>query len=215
MEAIGRLASQALGNLTDSPPRSDTSLVAKPEIRLPRNIEEANALWTWANAQRNDLLAATPRQLAKHLSFIEATLPSKNVDGESGQMRTVVYTSLLADYSDEALAFMARRVCQTLDWFPTPRQCIEILGQYRAPPNEKETALSLCHAFEAGRYDAFLQSIDDHTATQDEIMAVPDQWRRIAVERGLLRRMPDGSHVIREDDTNLRKVRRELNIRHA
>lgn len=198
MEQIGNLAAQALNNLTASPQPSDMSLVAKPELRMPRTMEEADALRVWADTQINDNVPATARQLAKHLAFVEATLPSKNVDGETGQMRTAVYTSLLADYSDGALAFMARKACATLDWFPTPKQCIDILSQYRAPRSDKETALALCHSFAQRRFEEFIWSLETGKATNDAILAVPDQWRRIAIERCLLRAMPDGSFVIRD-----------------
>lgn len=152
----------------------------------------------WAETQSPRPEPATESQISRHLSFIAATLPSKNQDEESGQQRVTVYATLLRGYSNGAMAFMARRACATLDWFPTPRQCIDILNQYREPPTDRDLALSYCHSFGQAQFEAFLASFEARQATNTTIAAVPEQWRRIAMERGYLRLMPDGGFIIRD-----------------
>lgn len=198
MEAIGKVVFSALNELTVSQPHSDRSLVAKPPIAMPTTADEARALKAWAESQSPAVEPATIPQLSKHLSFIAATLPSKNQDEESGRQRVAVYSRLLEGYSNDALAFMARRVCETLDWFPTPRQCLEILERYSPPSTDRDRALSYCHAFGQAQFEEFIAAFDRGEATDDTVAVVPDQWRRIAAERGYLRRMPDGSYIIRK-----------------
>lgn len=200
MDAIGKVMAHALSELTASPPHSAMSLVAKPPIRMPATVEEADALKEWALAQPITAEPATIPELSKHLSFIAATLPSKNQDEESGRQRVAVYSSLLRGYSNHALAFMARRVCETLDWFPTPRQCLEILDRYSPPATERELALTYVHSFGQMQFEDFIASFESQEATDETVAAVPEQWRRIAMERGYLRLMPDGQFIIRKLD---------------
>ena len=95
--------------------------------------------------------------------------------------------SLLGEYGNDALAYMARRACAELDWFPTPRWGLETVQQYRAPASEKDQALALCHRFWQGRFEDFIALLKADTATQADVDAVPMQWRKIAMERGHLR----------------------------
>lgn len=159
----------------------------KPPICLPETVEQAKALRVWAEAQDDRPKAASPLQITKHLTFLGATLPSKAQDDESGKMRFAVYSSILSEYSNEALAYMARRACAELDWFPSPRQCIELADQYRPPVSEKEQALALCHRFFQGKFEDFIFELENGIAEQETVDSVPLRWRKIAMERGYLR----------------------------
>jgi len=157
-------------------------------------VAECNALREWA--QTTPAVAPQPAssdQLAKHLSFMAAALPSKNVDDTTGKMRATVYASLLRGYPNEALAFMARRACQSLDWFPTPKQCLELLAEYRQPETAQNRALRLCQDFTSTQFDRWLANIRDGQEPGD----VPESWMRIAVEQGVMRRLDNGSYVSR------------------
>lgn len=199
MEMIGKAAFEKLNQLTDSPLHSDKQLIAKPEIRRPQNDEEARALQLWAANHVDVIPSATVNQLAKHLSFMSATLPSKNTDEESGKMRVAVYSAILRDFSNDALAYMARKACERYDWFPTPRQCLEILDEYRAPSTDKDRALMLCHNYWQGQFEDFMDVLKAGDATQDIVDSVPRRWRMIAMEREYLRHMPEtDTFVIRE-----------------
>jgi len=144
-------------------------------------------LKAWADAQDDTPPPASASQLARHIEYIAATLPRQSVDDEAGEKRTAVYTSLLSGFSNRALAYMARKACETLDWFPTPRQCLEILQGYNAPPSEKDTALALCHRFWQGKFEDWIAAVKDGNVDQETIDNAPLQWRKIAMERGFLR----------------------------
>lgn len=132
------------------------------------------------------------RELAKQLQYIEATLPSKNVDELNGQMRTAVYARILGSFTKEALSYMTERVCRELDWFPTPNQCLAILEGYRPRATRKERALKICADHVEVRFNAFLASLRTGDVSQATIDAAPDRWKRIAYEQDYLKRDGEG-----------------------
>lgn len=173
---------------------SSTQSVNRVNVVAPQTVEECNALRAWAeSAPMTCQPAASTEQIEKHLEFLAATLPSKNVDDESGRRRFAVYVSLLGQYSNEALQFMAREACRAYDWFPTPRQCLDLIANYRPPASERETALRLCADFAENRFAHWLVNIRNGQPVGD----VPEKWLRIAVEQGAMRRLSDGSYVSR------------------
>lgn len=197
MEMIGKAVLSVIeGGLTVSPPHCARSLLAKPVIRLPETIDEARALKEWADAQNDAPVPASINQLARHLEYLAVTLPRQGADEESGEKRTAVYARLLGSFSNDALAFMSRRACETLNWFPTPKQCLDILATYRAPASEKDQALTLCHRFWQGRFEDFIALLKRGEASQDDVDAVPRQWRAIAMEQGYLRWIGDEDRYV-------------------
>lgn len=195
--SIGKAVLSVIQGGMDSSTPAIRSALAKPIIRMPETADEARALKAWADAEDDRPEPASANQIGKHLAFMSATLPSKSSDEDSGKMRFAVYSRILGEFSNHALAYMARKACETLDWFPTPRQCLEILQGYRAPPTEKDDALQLCHRFWQGKFEDWFAAVQDGNVDQDTIDNAPKQWRMIAMERGLLRLMPDGSFVLR------------------
>lgn len=165
-----------------------------PAITRPTSDEECRALREWAQTVPTvPPQPASIDQLTKHLQFLAAALPSKNVDDLNGKMKASVYASLLGGYSNDALAFMARTACATLDWFPTPRQCLDLISAYRPPVSDQETALRLCQDYQTEQFDRWFANVSAGQPIGD----VPEQWQRIAIERGVLRRLPGGTIVIR------------------
>ncbi len=166
----------------------------RPAIVKPTSDTECAALREWAQATPVERQPPAGREaLAKHLSFMAAALPSKGLDEMTGKMKVAVYASLLGEFSNEALAFMARAACQTLDWFPTPRQCLDLIADYRPPVSDQETALRLCQDYTSESFERWIGNVIDGQPIGD----VPDQWKRIAVEQGAMRRLNDGSYVSR------------------
>ncbi|OHC93922.1 MAG: hypothetical protein A3H25_02875 [Sphingomonadales bacterium RIFCSPLOWO2_12_FULL_63_15] len=191
METIGKAALTVIAGGMDSSTPATKQQLPKPAIRLPQTVDEAKALKVWAEAQCDRPEPAAPLQITNHLKFLAATLPSKNLDDTTGKMRFAVYSSILGDFSNEALAYMARRACAELDWFPTPRQCLDILRDYREPATDRDKALMLCHRFWQGRFEDFIAALKADTATDDDVAAVPETWRKIAMEQGYLRWIAD------------------------
>jgi hypothetical protein len=162
---------------------------------MPTTLDECRALRAWANAQPvTRTPAATQDQIERHLEFIAATLPSRAIDDESGKRRFAVYVSLLTGHTNEALARMARRACETLDWFPTPKQCLELAGEMPRPGNSAAAqAIRDCEQFTHDRFNRWIAELPE----ADEIGDVPQRWIDIAIARNLIRRQPDKSLIIR------------------
>lgn len=151
----------------------------------------------WADSQPDGPDPITPERLGEHLSFMSAALPRQAQDKSGGERKLTVYAAIIGKFSDQAIAFMARRACETLNWFPTPNQCLDILEAYSAAPGERDKALGYCQRFWQGRLEAFLASLKAGNADQAAVDEVPRQWRLIAMEKGYLRQLDDGSFIIR------------------
>lgn len=200
MQGIGTAALAVLeGSMeTDSTKRSALSLVETRDIVAPTTVAEARSLQAWAERlpARPDV-RTSPEELAVHMRYLRAALPSRPTDIETGKRRVAVYTRTLCRYAPESIARMAEKAAETCRFFPTVSECVAILDSMIEPPTDRERALSLCQQFWQCRFDEWLAELRQPDAAQAIVDAVPDQWRRIAVERGLLRRMDDGTYVIR------------------
>lgn len=157
---------------------------------------ECDELRSLALAMPVEHVAASQREFARHLQFIRATLPTQYSDEEAGQQRTAVYARILGGYTSAALSYMTERVCRELDWFPTPRQCLAILADYRPPISRKDKALLLCASHTQGRFEEWMGLMRAGKVDQGLIDDKPERWRRIAETQGLLR-LTDGKYTQR------------------
>jgi hypothetical protein len=158
--------------------------------------DQCDQLRSLALALPSSYAPATAQEIARHLQFIAATLPSKNVDTETGQRRFAAYVRLLGGYSDKALAYMTERVLRELDWFPTPRQCLAILGDYQHPVTLRELALNKCGWHVQAEYNAFARELRTGKVNQSFIDQQPERFQRMA-ETQMLLRLVDGGYVQR------------------
>jgi len=164
------------------------------KLAKPTTVEECRALKAWADAEPvRSTVRASYEQIERHLEYLATTLPSQAVDDESGKRRFAVYCSLLGEFSNEALQFMSREACRTLEWFPTPKQCLSIIAKYRPPISDRDRALLLCSDFTQSQFERWIANLREGQPIGD----VPDQWKRIAVEQGIARRLDDGRYVSR------------------
>lgn len=134
---------------------------------------------------------ASPEQISKHLQFIAATLPSRNVDEETGRQRFAVYVRILGGYSDDAMKFMSVDILRNNDWFPTPNQCLTVLEQYCPPVDEIQRALMIAGRSVQDHFEEWLARLQESPVDQSVINEAPDRWKQIARERGTLRFNPD------------------------
>jgi hypothetical protein len=171
-------------------------VVARPaEIVRPTNESEARALAAWGNANDKTEPKATHEQIGRHLEFLAATLPTKKVDTETGKSRFAVYVSTLNGRSEQELSYMSRRVCQELDWFPTPHQCLVILNDFEGDKLTRRLAVRYAQDYWQERMEAFMAELAQGDTHQ--LADVPERWRSIAETRSLLRRLPGGGYELR------------------
>ena len=187
MEIQGALATiqAAMDEQTALPQPFGTSRMDRLMSRSDLTVAECDELRAIALAMPEEHAPIESRELARQLQFIEATLPSKNTDEQSGQMRTAVYARILGGYSKEALSYMTQRVCRELDWFPTPHQCLDILADYNPPVSRKDKALRICANHTQARFDEFIEAL--RKKDKVDLTDKPERWLRIATEQGYLK----------------------------
>jgi hypothetical protein len=183
-QAIGQVINLE-SHKTAFPLRFDTSRMDHLLSLSELTVSECDELRSIALAMPTEHIPVETRELARQLQFIDSTLPSKNVEEQSGQMRTAVYTRILGGYTKDALSYMTQRVCRELDWFPTPRQCLEILADYRPRATRKDIALRICAKHTQARFDQWIAAL--RTGGDVDIEGVPDGWLQIAETQGYLR----------------------------
>lgn len=197
MQQIATAARRALDNVkTGSGTLSGKCPAVRRELAPPTTIEEEKALRAWALTLPTVEDRLDPGFLADQMAFMDAALPSRDVDVEQGRLRATAYFSALSAYPDEAIAFMARKAVETCKFFPTPSECLAILKSWTLGPSTRERALTLCRKFNEERFDRWKAAIRERN---ERALAadVPDQWRRILEAEGLLRLMEDGSFQFR------------------
>lgn len=187
MEIQGALATiqAAMDEQTALPQPFGTSRMDRLMSRSDLTVAECDELRAIALAMPEEHAPIESRELARQLQFIEATLPSKNTDEQSGQMRTAVYARILGGYTKEALSYMTQRVCRELDWFPTPHQCLDILADYNPPVSRKDKALRICANHTQARFDEFIEALRKNDKV--DLTDKPERWLRIATEQGYLK----------------------------
>lgn len=195
MEALGTTAMALVDRQMGSRTPSLSHVPAERPVQgMPTSMAECRALAAWAEALPIAIpQPVTVEQLERHLGFLAATLPAKNVDDDAGRRRFAVYVTVLQPHPADAIAYMARRAVETLDWFPTPRQCLDLIGEFRRPSSEREATLRLCSAYAVDALERWLAAV----RAGGDVGDVPNQWQRIAVEQGVMRRLSDGSMVSR------------------
>lgn len=190
--------------MTGSSMPSEKSEATKPASMVPQTMAECVALQRWVALGRDVAPpTVTKDELARHLKFLAAALPSKAIDGDAGRDRVAVYFRMLGEYTHDAIAYMSERACREHDWFPTPAQCLAILKTYRAPLPDKEVARTNCQAFLQAQMEAFHLALRADVVPQAMIDEKPDQWKRIAEEKGWLR-LIDGQYVQRRQSLTQR-----------
>ena len=74
--------------------------------------------------------------IMKCLRALDAALPRRNTDDDSGRLMAETYARMLNGYSRGALNYLAREALRRCDWFPTIKQCIAILDGYQRADND-------------------------------------------------------------------------------
>lgn len=129
-------------------------------------------------------------------------LPRRRDDEIGGQLKFGIYKRHLSGFSNDALSWLVADATRTLDWFPTPSQCLTIL---RAWPNRelaarrRDKAIVMIDGEMQARLRDALAVLARRGMDQDGIDTLPDRWKAIAAEKGYLWSWPDGRYSIRHD----------------
>jgi hypothetical protein len=135
------------------------------------------------------------------LRILWAALPKRATDKLSGKLMAEGYKLKLMHLPREAIDFMVGEALSSR-FFPSIAECEEIVGRWkRSDGLTKARAETLARGERQARFDDLMRRLDAREVGQAEINALPERTRRIAEDRGLLRRLPDGTHAPRPRQT--------------
>jgi len=131
-----------------------------------------------------------------------STMNSRVDDDDTGKLRSAVLRRVIGHYPREAIAYMVERAITTLDWFPSPKQCLDILAGWKrndGAVQRQASATRMVRAERQARFDDIMRALERRELDQAAIDALPPRMREIGAERGFLRRHDDGAYRVRAD----------------
>lgn len=118
---------------------STLALTAEAEavLRLPHDAQltadQVNALRPFLNVTLAPPEPITADDVRRNLGPLASALPAQRTDNDTGRLKLAVYVTMLEGYPLPALKAACRQCLKELDWFPTPKQLIERIEQWRCP----------------------------------------------------------------------------------
>lgn len=174
-------------DLMNLPARLDDTLLARVEAIARAGIPE--------------LPPCDEVHFARTMRAMDSSLPKRSSDDASGELMLAVYRKRLGEYPREAINHMFNRAIDTCRWFPTVAECLELLAEWeRSDPHtwRRNKAKSRAAWERETRMRDAMMELAARAMPQVEIDALPEYWRKIAVERGYLRM--DGEQFVARPD---------------
>lgn len=131
---------------------------------------------------------------------MKATMPSRADDETTGNLRLNVLARVFGHYPREAIAYLVETAITTLEWFPSPKQCLDILAGWKRTDDAalaKASAIVSVRAERQARFNELMLQLERRELDQAAIDALPENIRSIAAERGFLRLHDDGIYRAR------------------
>jgi hypothetical protein len=173
---------------------------------LPARLDDSQ-LATVREIARAPLPALPPCSSAQFAAALRklSILPRRADDDTTGEERVKVYARLLGSYPADAIGFMVRRALETLEWFPSPAQCLAIIGDWERRDGFNEAREQARRALRSEseyrwaelRERLKLASYGEIEIPQAEIDAYPDAIKRALDCEMLLWMGPSGRWEVR------------------
>lgn len=195
--AIGAALPEIQAIETDAAGSSEPATTSLPAIRL--DDQRLQQLTIIADSPLPAPIPCDAEEFAKLMRTM-STMPSRADDDDTGKLRLAVLRRVIGHYPREALAFLVERAITTLDWFPTPKQCLDILSGWQRSDDatqRRDSARRMVRAERKARFDDMMTALERREVGQAGIDALPGRMREIAAERGFLRLHDDGVYRAR------------------
>ncbi len=184
----GELMDQVLAGLTVETGSSELVTVSSNVPRLDdQRMAELEAV---ANAPLPRPEPCDPAHFAKCMRSL-SLLPSRADDETKGELRLAIYQRMLGNYPNGAISYLVETALAELNWFPSPKQCLDILRGWNAPITEerrsRDLAANLIAREKRMRFEEAMEALERRELTGEALDALPQRWKLIAVERGFLR----------------------------
>lgn len=126
-------------------------------------------------------------------------LPRRQDDQLGGKMRFSLYKRHLEGYSNEALSYLAEQATSTCHFYPSIAECLDILKAWPNRNRDAERQEKAGHLYQRelnARLDDTMSRLGRRELSDDEANALDDFTKRVAVEKGYLRKLRDDTHRV-------------------
>lgn len=181
---------------------SETGLRSPATTRSPLMRLDDQALAQLTHLANSPLPAAVPCAEAEFAKLMRtmSTMASRADDETTGKLRLAVLRRVVGHYPREAIAYLVETAITTLDWFPSPKQCLDILKGWTRNDEavqRQASAIKLVRAERQARFDEVLGALERRELDQAAIDALSPRMRIVGAERGFLRLEDDGVYRAR------------------
>lgn len=195
----GELVGLVLAGLTVE---TDSNELVTASSNMPRLDDKRMAeLQVLANAPLPRPEPCDQAHFAKSMRAL-SLLPSRADDETKGELRLAIYQRMLGHNPNGAISYLVERALAELNWFPSPKQCLDILADWKEPVSKERRRRDIACNLIAGerrmRFEDAMYAMQARELHGEALDAIPERWKLIAVERGYLRLAPDGFIVRHE-----------------
>lgn len=214
-QVVDQVTGQLLARTAETvSPRPSIAGWDLPMIRsLPARLDDATmtSLEAVASSPLPPPEPCDERHFNQVLRVMIAALPKRSHDDLGGELLVNTYRRMLGHLPRGAINHVAERATATCQWFPTIAECLEMAKGWIAPPCEhravRDFARGRLGRERLARFDEAMAAIDAGEMTGEEIAALPERWRGMAVESGRVWALRDGSYAVRPIDQEERRER--------
>lgn len=183
---IGEMVSRALSKTRLSGDQAPQALPRHDLARLDNDTMSA-----LAEIARAPLPALPPIErdvLVKSLAALDAALPRRRSDDDSGRLMLATYVRKLGHMPKAQIDYLCNVALDTLEWFPTIAKCKQIAEGWKRPDAiERARARNLlAHEMHLRMLDAHRRLKWGEDIAQAEVDGWPDDWREAAIRARLL-----------------------------
>lgn len=198
-QPISKFLAAVLENVTVETGSSELATVSSNVPRLDDSrMAELEAVANEPLPRQEPCDAAHFAKCMRSLSL----LPSRADDETKGELRLAIYQRMLGHNPNGAISYLVERALAELNWFPSPKQCLDILADWKEPVSKERRRRDIACNLIAGerrmRFEDAMYAMQARELHGDALDAIPERWKLIAVERGYLRLAPDGFIVRHE-----------------
>lgn len=142
------------------------------------------------------LASCDDRHFSQCLRILQAALPKRASDTLSGELFVAAYQRKLGHHPKEAISYMTDQALDRFQWFPTIKECAEVIEGWSRNDDAlkaKNRAGIIARNERQARLDETIAALEAGELSGDQIAALPERFRDIALTQGLIWADPDGT----------------------
>lgn len=187
-----------LADLRNLPARLDEPMMASLELVASSAIPQAEP--------------CPPDYFAKCIKAMDAALPRRQQESEdTAKLFIATYRKMLGHLTQEAMSHVTERAIATCKWFPTVAECLAFAKEFIQPPHPhrevREMARQLLRREKELRFKDALAQVEAGEMADEQIGALPERWRGIMAERGIIWALRDGTFTRRPQNVDEARAR--------